>query len=211
DWAIRAVLLVGLPAAVVLALLSGPMLSTLFQHGIFNGHSVIMASQSLSAFAVGIAPFMLVKILASGFYARQDMRTPVKIGVVAMLSNIMLNVALIYPLKHMGIALATSLSAIVNMSCLYYFLRQHGHYAPRDGWGLFAIRLFTANVVLAAWLWYGTDNIQIWIDAATMWRVTHLAFLLGTSVVLYFAVLWITGIRPHDLLIPQKHLAAESK
>lgn len=204
DWAIRAVLLIGIPAAVVLALLAGPMLSTLFQHGIFNGHSVIMASQSLSAFAIGIAPFMLVKILASGFYARHDMRTPVKIGVIAMVANIILNASLIFPLKHAGIALATSLAAIVNMSCLYYYLRKNGHYIPRDGWELFAARLLFANAVLAVWLWFGAGSVQDWINAATMWRVTHLTFLLGSSVVLYIATLWITGIRPHDLLIPQK-------
>ena len=209
DWAIRAVLLVGIPAAVVLAMLSGPMLSTLFQHGAFNGYSVMMASQSLTAFAIGIAPFMLVKILASGFYARQDMRTPVKIGVVAMVANIILNAALIFPLKHAGIALATSLAAIINMGCLYYFLRQHGYYSPREGWGLFAARLLFANVVLTLWLWLGAGDIQTWIDASVMWRVTHLAFLLGMSVVLYLATLWVTGIRPHHLLIPQKNFAAE--
>lgn len=204
DWAIRAVLLVGIPAAVVLALLAGPMLSTLFQHGVFNGHSVIMASQSLSAFAIGIAPFMLVKILASGFYAQQDMRTPVKIGVIAMVTNIILNASLIFPLKHAGIALATSLAAIVNMGCLYYYLRKYGHYVPREGWALFAARLLFANVVLAAWLWFGAGSVQEWINAATMWRVTHLTFLLGSSVVLYLGILWVTGVRPHDLLIPQK-------
>ena len=208
DWAIRAVLLVGIPAAVMLALLSGPMLSTLFQHGVFTGHSVIMSSQSLMAFSVGIAPFMLVKILASGFYSRQDMRTPVKIGVVSMLANIAFNLLLISPLRHAGIALATSLAAIVNMGCLYYYLRQRGYYVPREGWGLFSARLLFANAVLAVWLWFGAGDVQTWIDANVMWRVTHLAFLLISSGVLYLATLWVTGIRPHDLLIPQKHLAA---
>ena len=207
DWAIRAVLLVGIPAAVVMAMLAGPMLSTLFQHGIFDGRAVLMASQSLMAFAIGIAPFMLVKIFASGFYARQDMRTPVRIGVVAMIANIILNVSFIFPLKHAGIALATSLAAIINMSCLYYQLRKCGHYAPRAGWGLFAIRLSLANIVLAVWLWFSTDATSVWIAQESMWRVTHLAFLLGASVFLYFATLWLTGIRPHDLLIPQRLVA----
>jgi putative peptidoglycan lipid II flippase len=207
DWAIRAVLLVGIPAAVVLAIMSGPMLSTLFQYGRFDAHAVLMSRQSLTAFAIGIAPFMLVKILAAGFYARQDMRTPVRIGVVAMLANIIFNVSLIFPLKHAGIALATSLAAIINMSFLYYYLCQRGYYTPRDGWGLFASRLSISNGVLAAWLWFGSGNIQDWVTNHAMWRITHLAFLLGTSVLLYLATLWLTGIRPHDLLIPPKRLA----
>lgn len=204
DWAIRAVLLVGLPAAVMLALMSGPMLSTLFQHGAFDGRAVIMASESLTAFAIGIAPFMLVKVLASGFYARQDMRTPVKIGVVAMLANIALNFALISPLKHAGIALATSLAAIINMSCLYYYLYRCGHYSPREGWGLFSLRLSSANLALAGWIWFSAGDIQTWIAQGDMWRIMHLAYLLLTSAVLYFMMLWITGIRLHDLLVPQK-------
>lgn len=204
DWAIRAVLLVGLPAAVVLAIMSGPMLSTLFQYGRFDSHAVMMSRQSLTAFAIGIAPFMLVKILAAGFYARQDMRTPVRIGVIAMVANIIFNMCLIMPLKHAGIALATSLAAIINMSCLYYYLRQRGYYSPRDGWSLFSIRLLFANGVLAAWLWFGAGDIETWTAQHAMWRVTHLAFLLGTSVLLYLATLWVTGIRPHHLLIPQK-------
>lgn len=202
DWAIRAVLLVGMPAAIVLAMASGPMLSTLFQHGAFDGHAVMMARQSLTAFAIGIAPFMLVKILASGFYARQDLKTPVRIGVVAMVTNLILNAAFILPLKHAGIALATSLASIVNMCCLYYYLRKGGYYVPRDGWKLFFARLLFANLLLAAWLWFGAGDIQEWLSQQTMWRVTHLTTLLCSSVVLYFTALWLTGVRPHDLLIP---------
>ena len=202
DWAIRAVLLVGVPAAVMLAMISGPMLSTLFQHGAFDGHAVLMARQSLMAFAIGITPFMLIKILASGFYARQDMRTPVKIGVVAMLANIAFNFALIGPLKHAGIALSTSLAALINMGCLFYYLRKRGFYTARDGWVLFAIRLLFVNIVLSVWLWFSVGDIQTWITQAILWRVTHLTYLLVTSGVLYLAALWAVGIRPRDLLMP---------
>ncbi len=202
DWALRAVLLVGLPAGVVLAVMAGPMLSTLFQYGIFNGHSVLMAQKSLSAFAVGIAPFMLVKVLAAGFYAKQDMRTPVRIAVIAMLTNIALNIALIWPLAHAGIALATSLAAIVNTGFLFYFLRTRGFYKPREGWFGFAARLLIANVVIGIWLWFGAGEIQTWIDSPAIWRITHLGFLLGSSVVIYLAMLWLTGIRLHHLLMP---------
>lgn len=207
DWALRAVLLIGIPAAVVLAMISGPMLSTLFQHGHFSGHDVIMARKSLTAFAIGITPFMLVKILAAGFYAKQDLRTPVRVGVVAMVTNMVLNVMLIWPLAHAGIALATSLAALVNTSCLYYLLRQRGLYQPREGWGLFIIRLSIANLLVAAWLWIGAGDIQVWLIQTTWWRVERLLFLSLSSMVLYFMALWITGVRLHHLLMPNRQLA----
>jgi len=188
----------------VMLMITDVDLTRLFQHGAFDGRAVIMASESLTAFAIGIAPFMLVKVLASGFYARQDMRTPVKIGVVAMLANIALNFALISPLKHAGIALATSLAAIINMSCLYFYLYRCGYYTPREGWGLFSLRLSSANLALAGWIWFSVGDIQTWIAQGDMWRILHLAYLLVTSAVLYFAMLWIVGIRLHDLLVPQK-------
>lgn len=208
DWALRAVLLVGIPAGVVLAVISGPMLSTLFQYGRFDGHSVLMAQQSLSAFAIGIAPFMLVKVLASGFYAKQDLRTPVRIAVIAMITNIMLNLILITPLKHAGIALATSLAAIVNSGCLFYYLRKRGLYLPRDGWPLFALRIVIANGVLAVWLWLMAGDINTWIVSHATWRIEHLAFLLTTSVAIYFAILWLAGVRLHDLLMPPQRQVA---
>lgn len=208
DWALRAVLLIGVPAGVVLAVMAGPMLSTLFQYGKFDGHSVVMASQSLAAFAVGITPFMLVKILASGFYAKHDMRTPVRIGVIAMVANTLLNVILIGPLLHAGIALATSLAALVNTACLFYFLRKRGFYRPRDGWKLFGLRLCSVNAVLAAWLWFGVGDINDWITHNAAWRVTHLLVLLGSAVILYFVALWLSGVRIHHLLMPPQRQAA---
>ena len=204
DWALRAVLLVGIPAAVFLAVISGPLLSTLFQYGHFDAHAVLMARQSLSAFAIGIAPFMLVKILAAGFYAKQDMRTPVRIGVIAMVTNTILNASLIWPLAHSGIALSTSLAAIVNTGLLFYFLRQRGHYQPRDGWQIFAIRISIANVVLGIWLWIGSGDLNSWLTARALWRLEHLGFLLISSAILYIVTLWLTGIRPHHLLVPQQ-------
>lgn len=202
DWALRSVLLIGIPAAVVLAVIAGPLLSTLFQYGKFDAHAVGMAKLSLSAFAIGIAPFMLVKILSAGFYAKQDLRTPVKIGVVAMITNIILNASLIWPFAHMGIALATSLAALVNTGFLFYFLRRRGIYRPRQGWRMFALRIAFANVVIALWLWFGAGELNDWLMQTAMWRLSHLAFLLISAVLLYFAALWVSGIRMHDLLMP---------
>lgn len=208
DWALRAVLLISIPAALVLAILAGPMLSTLFQHGVFNEHAVLMAQKSLMAFALGIIPFMLVKILAAGFYAKQDMRTPVRIGVIAMFANLILNVTLIWPLAHAGIALSTSLAAVVNSGFLFYFLRKRAHYQPRAGWKLFAIRLFSANSILGVWLFVSAGQITTWLHQGTLWRYTHLAGILVAAMIIYFAALWLTGVRPHHLLMPQQRAIA---
>lgn len=202
DWAIRTVLLIGVPAAVMMAVLAGPMLSTLFQYGRFNAHSVLMSSQSLTAFSLGIIPFMLVKIFVSGFYAKQDMKTPVKVGVVAMVANMIFNLILIWPFAHAGIALATSLSAMINAGCLLYLLRKYNIYSPRDGWWLFAGRLTLANSALFAWAWYASGHLMDWVTQGAIWRVSHLAWVLGTSGVLYLGMLWLSGLRLTHLLMP---------
>lgn len=204
DWALRCVLLVGLPAAVVFAVMSGPLISTLFQYGHFDGFAVTMARKSLTMFAIGIAPFMLIKILAAGFYAKQDMRTPVRIGIVAMISNMILNVILIWPLAHAGIALATSLSALLNTGLLFYFLRKKEIYIPRSGWRYFTFRLIFANTVLGIWLAIGAGDLHDWLIHPAMWRAMHLMFLLCSAAVIYFAGLWLIGIRPKDVLIPER-------
>lgn len=206
DWALRCVLLVGLPAAISLAVISGPLLSTLFQYGRFDAHAVIMARKSLTMFALGIAPFMLVKVLAAGFYAKQDMRTPVRIGIVAMISNMVFNCLLIWPLAHAGIALATSLSALLNASCLYYFLSVGELYRPRAGWRIFVFRLLFVNALLAMWLWYAAGDLTVWLTHPWWWRGEHLLFLGLSAIALYITGLWITGVRMHHLLMLQKQL-----
>lgn len=206
DWALRAVLLIALPATIVLAVIAGPLLSTLFQSGRFDAYAVIMARKSLMAFALGIAPFMLVKVLAAGFYAKQDMKTPVRIGVLVMIANMLFNVIFIWPLAHAGIALATSLAALLNSSFLFYFLRKRLIYEPRAGWPTFLFRLGFANLMLAIWLFWGTDDLTTWMVKSVSWRMSHLFFVLGMGAIVYFASLWIIGIRPRHLLMTQSEL-----
>ena len=107
DWAVRAVLLIGLPAALALALLAEPLIATLFHYGEVTDRDVTMAAQSLRAYSAGLLAFMLIKVLAPGYFARQDTKTPVKIGIIAMVANMAFNLALIFPLAHAGLALAT--------------------------------------------------------------------------------------------------------
>lgn len=210
DWALRAVLLIGIPAGVMLAVMSGPMLSTLFQYGKFDGYAVLKARQSLTAFAIGITPFMLVKVLAAGFYAKHDMRTPVRIAILAMVTNTVLNVLLIWPLAHAGIAMATSLAALVNTGFLFYFLRKKKFYNPRDGWKSFAIRITLSNLVLALYLWFGAGDINNWLYHHATWRFTHLLGLLTSALVIYFIALWLSGVRIHDLLMPPQRRVESS-
>ena len=169
----------------------------------------MMARKSLSAFAIGIVPFMLIKVLAAGFYAKQDMGTPVRIGILAMIANMVFNLILIWPLKHAGIALATSLAAVLNSGFLFYFLQKQKIYQPRDGWRYFAFRLFFANVVLGIWLWVGTADIRIWITQNAWWRAEHLAGMLVSAVVIYFVALALAGVRPRHLLMPQMKLVVD--
>lgn len=207
DWALRMVLLVGIPAAVFLALLAAPLLSTLFHYGRFDSYAVTMAKKSLAMFAIGIAPCMLIKILAAGFYAKQDLKTPVRIGILAMISNMVLNCIFILPFAHAGIALATSLSAVLNASCLFYYLRRKAIYIPQSGWHFFGLRLFFSNAVLAVWLWIGSGPVSDWLTQTATWRLTHLSALLVSAVLIYFAALWLSGVRVRDFLITHQQTA----
>jgi putative peptidoglycan lipid II flippase len=129
------------------------------------------------------------------------MRTPVRIAVLAMVANILFNILLIWPLQHAGIALATSLAAILNMSFLFTQLKRRGYYSPQPGWGIFALRIIFANFALAFWLWIGAGDLSIWVSQHAMWRIEHLAILLTVAALVYFVSLWISGLRLHHFLI----------
>jgi len=202
DWSLRWVFLVTLPSAIGLILLSEPLLTTLFQHGEFSAHDVMMSSRSLMAFSVGLPGFVLIKILASGFFARQDTRTPTKVAVIAMLTNITLNLVLIWPLAHAGLALATALAALVNAGLLYYYLCRQGVFKPRPGWWRFFLRLAAANVGLGLLLWWGVQETTWWLAATTMTRAWALTAWVGAGILVYFGTLWLGGLRIQTMLRP---------
>jgi putative peptidoglycan lipid II flippase len=201
DWALRWALLVGLPATVALMILSGPLLTTLFQYGEFDAHDVSMASRSLMAYSLGLMGFMLIKILAPGFYSRQDTRTPVRIGIVAMLANMILNVILIFPLAHMGLALATSLSACLNATLLFRLLRRQQVYRPGSGWTRFIAQIGVANLLMGLALWYGVGDLSAWLAASARERALHLAWLVAGGFVVYLVGVAAAGIRPRHLKV----------
>lgn len=195
DWALRWVLLLGVPAGVGLFVLAGPIISTIFQSDAFLARDVAMAQRSLMAYALGLVPFILIKVLAPGYYARQDTRTPVRIAVIAMVTNMVLNIALVFPLAHAGLALATTLSAWLNAFLLYRGLRGELIYQPQSGWPLLLLRGLAASVLLGLLLYWGGGALSEWTAAATMAKVWRLLGLIGGGVLLYFAVLLALGIR----------------
>ncbi len=199
DWALRWALVIGVPATVALMVLAGPMLSTLFQYGEFGAYDVEMARRSLVAFAFGLTAFMMIKVLAPGFYARENTRTPVKAGVIAMLANLVLNLMLILPLAHAGLALATSLAAYINAGLLLWYLRRENAYAPTSGWRSFLARIAFANVMMGAALWVGAGDLIGWTEAGAGDRVARLAWLVFVGVSVYAASILAVGVRPHHL------------
>ncbi len=200
DWALRWALLIGAPATVALVLLAGPMLAALFQYGAFDARDVEMSARSLMAFAFGLVAFMLIKVLAPGFYARQDTRSPVKYGLIAMGANTAMVLILVWPLAHAGLALATSLAAFLNAGLLFVNLLRRGIYQPRSGWTRFLLQLTVANLVMGLLLWFGAGNLEDWIHASARERLWHLTWLIAAGGGSYLLAVLAVGIRPRHLL-----------
>ncbi|GAB6041207.1 murein biosynthesis integral membrane protein MurJ [Endothiovibrio diazotrophicus] len=202
DWALRWALLIALPAALGLALLAGPMLTTLFQYDRFGVDDVMMARMSLIAYSLGLPGFILIKVLAPGFYARQDTRTPVRIGVRAMIANMGLNVLFVaamtlgdLPGPHTGLALATAASAWLNAGWLLATLRRDGVYTPSAGWRRLFLQVLAANAVMALLLAWGSADTAQWLQWDATTRVLQLALWVAAAAALYFAALFTFGLR----------------
>ena len=195
DWALRCTLFIGLPCAVGLFILSGPILSTLLHSGKFDSNDVIMTAKSLSAFAVGLPAFMLIKILASAFYARQNIKTPVKVAAVAMLVNIVFNFILIFPLKHAGLALSTSLSALFNAGLLWTLLMRERIFMPMAIWKKTIVQLMIANVLMGACIYFMAGSLTPWLHWLILQRIVHLLIVISVGILCYCLSLGLMGIR----------------
>jgi putative peptidoglycan lipid II flippase len=202
DWGLRWVVLVGLPATIGLVILAEPMLSTLFQYNEFGVSDVYFSGQSLKAYALGLLGFILIKVLVPGFTSRGDMKTPVRYGVYAMLVSLGLNLALVFPLAHAGLALATSLGAFFNAALLLGKLYKDEVYQPANGWWMFVARVALAGGAMAVALFYFVDTAW-WNDWNSTARVINLIKWIGLGLVIYTATLLLTGLRP-------KHLAGRT-
>lgn len=200
DWGLRLTIMLTLPAALALGMISVPLLATFFQHGAFVERDVLMTSQALIGYSAGLIGLILVKILAPGFYARQDIRTPVKIGIVTLLATQAMNALFVYGmhLDHAGLALSIGLGACLNSAILFYYLRKRGIYQPEPGWAKFFFKIVTAVSALALTLWFGMGSEQSWLTSSGWSRILRLTVLVAEGVVIYFSVLGLLGFRPKD-------------
>ncbi|MBS99390.1 MAG: murein biosynthesis integral membrane protein MurJ [Oceanospirillaceae bacterium] len=199
DWAIRMVLLIGVPAALALVILAEPLLSTLFHYGAMSDRDVVMSAMSLRAYGIGLVAFMLIKVLATGYFSRQDTATPVKIAAWAMAANMVFNLILVWPLDHAGLALATSLSAFINAGFLFRGLLKAGVFQRQPGWGRFTLRLVLANGSMALFLLGLAQAPGQWLEADLWLRVQWMAVLVSGGVLIYGAVLFLCGVRLRHL------------
>jgi putative peptidoglycan lipid II flippase len=208
DWAVRTVLLVAVPATAALLVLAKPILITLFQYGELSPRDVAMTSHSLRAYSLGLCAFMLIKVLAPGFYARQDMVTPVRIGIRAMVANMVLNLLFVLPLYHLynighvGLALATSVAAYLNAGLLWRGLRRERIYHFAPVWRAFLLRLLVATAVMLLLLLWLAAPPSDWLAWDWLRRSRELALLVAAGTGSYLAVLLLAGARPRDLRSP---------
>lgn len=204
DWALRWVFIIATPAAIGLFYLAEPLLLTLFQYQAFSTEHAYQASLSLMAYSLGLLPFIFIKVLAPGYFARQDTKTPVKIGIIAMVSNMVLNIILMLQFAHVGLALATAISAMLNAGLLYRGLRKEKVYQPNPGWLTLWLRLLFANAGLLLTLFLLTPDITIWQESAVWQRINMLLIVIGSAALTYFVLLHLLGIRIKQLFKPQQ-------
>lgn len=201
DWSIRMILLIGVPASIALALLAEPILMTLFQYGKMTTGDVSMAVLSLRAYSLGLLAFMLIKVLAPGYFSRQDTKTPVIIGIKAMAANMVLNIILVVPFHiywqvgHVGLALATSLAALLNAGMLYHGLHRAGVYSPAPGFIITVVRIALAALLMAGLLWWLTPGQQEWMQWTWEMRLTNILPLCLLGIVTYIFALALLGAR----------------
>jgi putative peptidoglycan lipid II flippase len=198
DWGLRLAFLLALPAAVALWLLSFPMVTTLYQYGHFTVNDVWQTRSALLGYSVGLAGIILVKILAPGFYARQMMKTPVKVAFATVVVSQSCAFVLMHVIGHAGLTLSTSIGALFNGTVLFVILRRRGLFVPQPGWLPFSLRLGVALVVLGSVLWLLAGTPDSWLQASLWQRIGRLGLTIGAGGVAYFAALGLLGFRVRD-------------
>ncbi|MFW2570426.1 murein biosynthesis integral membrane protein MurJ [Legionella sp. 29fVS95] len=196
DWGLRLLLLIGIPSALGLSLFAMPLIAGCFAYGKFSAYDLIQTQKSLIALGSGVPAFMMVKVLASGFYARQDIKTPVKVGALVMLINSLLCLVFIWPLAHAGLTLASALAGYINCAILLFLLKRRGIYQPMTGWLKYILQLGVANTAVAVYLLLMTGSMSFWLAQSPVLRLTWLLAHVTVAVLIYFVSLYVTGIRP---------------
>ncbi|MDX1569876.1 MAG: murein biosynthesis integral membrane protein MurJ [Xanthomonadales bacterium] len=206
DWGLRTGTLIALPAAVGLGVIAAPLVATLFHYGEFGRDDLFMTAASVAAYALGLPGYVMIKVLAPAFYSRQDTRTPVKIAVVALVSNVVLNLTFVAILlrnpiapPHAGLALASSCSAYLNAGLLYRALRRDGAYEPVAGWGRHWAGIGAACGLMVAFLVWRMPPWAAWADMTLTTRIGNLAWLIGGAMAIYGLVTLATGVLRREL------------
>ncbi len=206
NWACRLVLIISIPACIGLFMLAAPVLATLFQYGEFTASDTYLSSLSLMAYIFGLPGFILIKVLAPGFYARQDTRTPVRIGIIAMVTNMAMNILFVVPLvlygyeaPHVGLALATSCSAYLNAFLLYRSLRKAEVFIPSAGWGKLLAQITLAAISMAGVLMLITPGLSQWAEWSAFTRIINLTAVISVAALAYFITLMLVGLRRAQL------------
>lgn len=199
DWGLRLILLLGLPATIGLALLSDGLVAVLFNYGAFSAADVMQTRLAVMAYSVGLLGLLAVKILAPGFYARRDIRTPVKIALFVLILTQLFNLILVPRFAHAGLALSIGLGASINAMALLVLLRRYKMYSPRPGWPVFMLRFLPALTAMAAVLWFVNQRFD-WVALGQQpgLRIVYLLAVIALAAVTYFIALILMGFRAAD-------------
>ena len=197
DWGLRLTFLLALPCAVALATLSEPLTTTLYYYGKFDAQAVNMTGKALVAYGVGLIGLIVVKILAPGFYAKQNIRTPVKIAIGVLIASQIMNLIFVPWMAHAGLALSVGLGACLNALFLYFGLRRAGIYTARHGWGLFFVRLAGALFLMGGMALWAAGHFD-WMALHPLKRIIALTIVIAVCIVTYFGALLAMGFRVQD-------------
>ena len=200
DWALQWTVLISFPATIGLIVLSEHILGALFFHGAFTKQDVTMSASALFAFSTGLTALVAVRVLSPGFFARNDTKSPVRAGVIAMVVNAVLAVVLVFPLKHVGLALAISIAAFVNAGLLLYWLIREKVYFPQPGWLAFILRVTIAAFIMGGILWWQTPHLEAWLEMGIFKRVMLLAAYILAGAAIYFLCILGSGIKVRHLM-----------
>jgi putative peptidoglycan lipid II flippase len=199
DWALRWVLVLGLPAAVGLGLLAGPIIAVLFHSEAFGSADVLMAARSLMAYAPGLVALMGIKVLMPGFFSRHDSGTPLRMALLALATNLVLSVALMGPLAHAGLALATTVAALLNAGLLLHTLTRQGSLRAHRGWSRLVAQVGLGSVGMALMLWLAAGPTLTWIGLPGAVAALRLGLLIVGGAGVYGALVLLLGLRPRHL------------
>ena len=195
DWGLRLLVLLGVPAGLGLIIFSMPLIASCFTYGVFNANDLLQTQRSLITEAFGLPAFMIIKVLATGFYAGQNIKTPVKVGAIAMLANTILCALLIVPLAHAGLTLASAIASYLNCGVLLYLLLRRGIYKPQPGWTRFLLQLTVASSVMSVYLYFMTESVSFWLDKPLGMRLALVLAHVFAALVIYLLSLRLCGMK----------------